>query len=271
MKNMSRSFVAILIVTLLCGSSAFAAPGDTWNVGDGIRASIPGGDLAAAANPVTVGDATWTFRQGGGTAPYTTAVNDIRSAHGAFVELPADGLMWFNGGLPSMTVFDGPSTLLPCEGGTSSCTNYGANDVGGYTSTGAVFTTLTGGEFKVTWGGYAGRDFVNTPPRFIDAIMFSGPAPYYNTDPHPGGRTLQGVQPITQVSNLGAANAVTNTFTVTLAAGEAFDLYINNGVGSLGGGDWAGMIFTVEEIPEPATMALLGLGSLLLRRRTKRS
>jgi len=246
MKNVLRLFVSILVVTLLSFSGVVQA--QTWDLADGVLASIPDpNNLATAANPVTVGTATWTFRNGGGTAAYATAVKtpDVGGAH---VELP-EGVMWYNaGGLPGLGLFSAVQDVpSPCSA-LGPCTNYGPGDVGGYTSTGAVWTTSVAGTFDVTWGGYAGRAFVNDPPRFMDAICFSGPAPLYNMDPHPGGRTLQGVQPVTQLDNLGAANAVTNTFRVSLVADEAIDLYFNNGVGSAGGGDWAGLLLTIVTV-----------------------
>ena len=264
-----RLAVTILVASLSC-SSVFAAIGDIWELGDGIRASIPGGVAANGMNPATVGDATWTFRNGGGTAPYTTPFNDIRAAHGAFVELPPSGLLWKDGTggpLSALAVFDGPNDILPCEGASSPCTNYGAGDVGGYTHTGAVWTTSVAGRFKVTWGGYAGRDFVNDPPRELDMVLFAGPAPYYDTTAHPGGRYGPFINSFTQEGHLGAANAIVNTEIFDLAAGDAVDLYING----RGPGDWAGLILSIEQIPEPTTMglALLGLGGLLLTRRTR--
>ena len=265
MKNMSRLFGAILIAALLCGSSAFAVPGDTWNLADGLRASFDTANLANSQNPVTVGSAKWYFRNGGGTAPYTTAVK-TPDVGGGFVELP-EGHMWYDnvGALSGMGVYDAPQALpSPC--GAGPCTNYGTDDTGGYTHTGVIWETLTGGEFEVSWGGYSGRAFNSDPLRLMDMVLFAGAFPNFNSDPNPP-RTGPFVDSFDQDGHLGAANAVMNGATFTLLPGEAVDLYING----RGPGDWAGLILNITEVPEPATMALLGLGSLLLRRRTKRS
>lgn len=83
----------------------------------------------------------------------------------------------------------------------------------------------------------------------------------------PGGRYGPFVNSFTQEGHLGAAKAIVNTEIFDLAAGGAVDLYING----RGPGDWAGLILSIEQIPEPTTMglALLGLGGQLLTRRTR--
>jgi hypothetical protein len=240
-KKMKKLFLLLAVVSISWSS---VAQGQTsWSLADGLLASIPDpNNLATAQNPVTVGQATWTFRPGGGTAAYTTPVKDpANSVGGAMVELPAGGIMWWNGGgMAGLAYFDAAQTLpSPC-GADLPCTNYQAGDAGGYTNTGAVWTTLAEGWFKVTWGGFAGRGFISDPPRQMDLVLFTGPAPYYDTTPSAPGRALE-VRTIKQTDNLGAANALVEQKTVHLAAGEAVDLYIN-------GNDWAGLVLTIDKL-----------------------
>ena len=243
MKNVLKLFVSLLFVTLLCFSSV--AEAQTWTLTEGLRASIPDpNNLATAQNPVTVGNAKWYFRNGGGTAPYTTAVK-TSDLGGAFVELP-EGAMWYNttGALAGMGVYDAPQpTPSPC--GAGPCTSYGLDDTGGYTHTGVIWETLTGGTFKVTWGGYSGRAFVSEPERTFDMVLFAGAFPNFNSDPNPP-RTGPFVDSFGQNGHLGSANALMHpqSETFNLLPGEAVDLYINGA----GPGDWAGLILTIETV-----------------------
>jgi hypothetical protein len=98
MKHLLRLLASFFIVPLFSWSTVANGQITSWDLADGLRASIPDPDnLATAMNPVQVGTATWGFRAGGGQPHYTTAVKGPSSVGGSNVELPHDGVMWWNG------------------------------------------------------------------------------------------------------------------------------------------------------------------------------
>lgn len=263
MKHLLRLLASLFVVTLFSWSTVANGQITSWDLADGLRASIPDPDnLATAMNPVQVGTATWGFRAGGGQPHYTTAVKGPSSVGGSNVELPHDGVMWWNGpdagpfGNPiqpaaasAMAVFDSAAAVPgPCSN-NAPCTNYQAGDVGGFGFTGAVWTTDVEGDYRVTWGGYAGREVV-TNPLDLDMLMIYGSPPFYDTTPPTPGRMMVHI-PFENTEAIGAASAFTDQIEVHLLAGDAIDIYIN-------GNDWVGLQVNIECLSNCDTGGVLG-------------
>ena len=240
--------VMLILVALMC-TTAFGVIGDSWDLAD---------DMATTAgNP----NGPWKYWQQQGATGIPANRIAMDSATGAVPgpipmvnwELPDEGIGWYMAAAPHHTMIkftvdadDGDNTL------------YKAGEVGGHSYIGVEWTAPADGTYLVDYSGFNARrsgGWRNTELVLmlaeveVDRTLIEG-----LIDDGFGGE-MPG-------ANSGSENAYTNSTIINLLAGDTVVL-------EHAGNDWVGFGLTIEEIPEPATMLLLGLGSLVAIRRKK--
>ena len=233
--------VLVVLVAVMC-TTAFGVVGDSWSLS---------GDMAIVnGNP----NGAWTYHSNG------TALDG--SVDGSLVgvvnhEVPDAGIGWYNTGANHIMVmkFTVDANPIPPLGTGDDKTNFLIGNVGGHATIGATWTAAEDGVYQIDYLGYNGRNQA-------EEITLE----------HERGRTTQLVlnvngteeDSVTITGGIedGYANAYTNSMVVNLLAGQTVILEQQ-------GNEWNGLDMTIEQIPEPATMLLLGLGSLLAIRRKK--
>ena len=228
--------VSLLVIGALLSATMYGALGDMWDLQ---------GDFStwASGNPHTVARpsgaaAIWEYTHERATllGPVT---NNFQS------EMPFNIGWTTTGGWAhtSMNLFSQSSAAAGLG------TNWLAGEVGGHSSTsfgvGAKWTSLTGGTFQVDVTGFSARLVPNTD----HTLRLTNPAGFEDWF-------------VDKIVNNGSANAVSATRNFTLLPGEVLRL-------EMIGSDWMGMTMHITEVPEPATMALLGIGGLALLRRKR--
>ena len=208
-------------------------------------------DFTISANPTPSIDggnghlATWTYHSGGQT--YTRSYEGPQAnANG---EMPSQGIGWSGESATHIS-------LNRFDSADATKTNYGPDEVGGHASTGATWTTQTGGTFRIDYSGYNAR---------IQALA----DPENEADRQ---TTLEYIDPVNGVitrdlrgsTNEGVANAVVpGPVYVSLLPGQSVTV-------QQGGSDWVGITFTVTEVSqvsqgaetlEPPLAGYLGKGT----------
>lgn len=250
-----RKILCLLVaLTFAVGAAtASAAVGDAWSLS---------GDMQNVSNPgPVVNGGQWAYHNGGPlfTDPAIVA-NNVNP------EVPDAGIGWVNpaGNWMMLVKFTVDANPVPPIGTGDDKTNFLTGDVGGHASTGATWTTDHAGVFQIDWLGYNARnpDTAQTHEigRTTQLILKHNGAEIDNVTIANFFESSPGVFDIPGYA--GSANAYTNSVVLNLAAGDVIDL-------AHAGNDWSGLDMTITEIPEPATLALLGLGSLFTMRRRK--
>ena len=248
--------VLVVLVAVMC-TAAFGVVGDSWSIS---------GDMSSAANP----NGQWTYIVNNATTGLTAVgPGDISTA--VNVELPNSGEGWA-ASLGSHLVIARYDVASDLTGANGDKTNFAINDVGGHAQYGATWTAAEAGTYQIDYLGYNARNPATAQTHEIGrqttlqldhngvvngTILDSRiVANSYESDPV----NFPGVFDI--VGEAGSALAYTNSITLVLAANDTITLQQL-------GNEWCGLDMTITQIPEPATMLLLGLGSLLAIRRKK--
>lgn len=255
--------VLVVLVALMC-TTAFGAVGDSWSIS---------GDMAIVnGNP----NGPWTYHNGidglGSPVLFAGSVDGSLYDGGGIpivnTEVPDAGIGWYNPGgnwmmLMKFTVDYNPVAPL---GTGDDKTNFVIGDVGGHAATGAIWTAAEAGVYQIDYLGYNARNPDTAQTHEIgrqtelrldhNGVILDSKiiANAFESVPGSGDFDIVGY--------VGSAGAYTGSVVVNVLAGDTINLqHIGN--------DWSGLDMVITQIPEPATMLLLGLGSLLAIRRKK--
>ena len=236
--------VFVLALILTCG--AYGTIGDVWDLADDFSIT--------AGNPHVVNGATWDYqyRTSSGVAPTTFGSvrvnNRAPGGGGAKTDMPPN-IAWVPGTLGAESHIS--LMKFTADAGPTDETVFRVGEIGGHSITGAQWFAPADGEFRVDFSGFYARRVSNGRDQVLRLI---------------GPDNVQHTWTIDDVSNNGSANAVVQSETYTMTEGQQITVEI---IPFGTDGDWVGMTMSITEIPEPATVALLGLGGLALLRRKR--
>ena len=147
MKRQMKVCCSLLLFVLII-SNSYGSPGDVYDLGDAILASVEPntalwGDPNTNQNPITIGDATWRFHE---VTANTYIMPSVTPSVTFNSELPAEGRGW---GMDHRCLVSYLST--------AALTNYQIGDVGGHGGTGATWTADAGGTFLIEYSAFNAR------------------------------------------------------------------------------------------------------------------
>ena len=243
-----RKLMLVLMVVGMLAASANATIDDVWNLRDDF--SVTNG------NANVVGDGAWGYMETYNSFRTVTETDPFPA------ELPP-GVGW--AGTAAHL------TLAQFSDGTGETTNFNTrtgspgNEVGGHTRFSIAFFSETGGIFDIEVKAYNARGTSgnNSITLHVNGIS-------------EGSWMGDDVTDVDKDINNGWDNAVTVSYSGVVlganlghVAGDTSNDYLIIEMLEMAGNDWAGLDVTITQVPEPATMVLLGLGSLVMLRRRK--
>ena len=187
-------------------------------------------DWSASENPLTLGGGTWTYHSDGVTYGGSLLNNRID-------QLPANTAWTPTGAQSAVSLcrFTEDGNLTGDPEGLKTC--FRAGEIGGHSTTGATWTSLTGGTFRIDFSGFQARVPEAAAPE--ERQRRQGLA---YTDQH----GVTEVYVINPGLNTSSDNALHVSKTVTLSAGQSVTVEIRVPAGKMG--DWVGMDFTVTKL-----------------------